>query len=75
MLQNHRELEKRIAGEFPGASCTWNQGRKHMRLVVEHGGRKAIVFCPVTPSDSRRGDLNTLAQVRRTLKNGAAQAG
>jgi hypothetical protein len=45
------------------------RGSGHNALTIWYdGAQKQTVFFPSTPSDSRRGPLNVLAEVRRALK-------
>jgi hypothetical protein len=58
------ELQARAGCRFESVELT---GSGHLRIRL-HTGR--FVICPSTPSDNARGFLNTVAQIRRTLREG-----
>lgn len=76
MLRHHRELADLIGRKLPGAVCSWEQRKKHMRLVVTRGDQKAVISLAITPSDSKRCLDNALMCVRKAFRQKeAAQAG
>jgi hypothetical protein len=59
------DLQARAGCRFETVELT---GGGHLRIRL-HNGR--FVIAPSTPSDGARGFLNTVAQIRRTLREGA----
>ena len=59
------DLQRRVGCRFESVELT---GGGHLKVRLENG---RFVIMPSTPSDSARGFLNTVAQVRRTLREGA----
>lgn len=56
------ELQRRVGCRFESVELT---GGGHLKLRLPNG---RFVICPSTPSDNARGFHNTVAQVRRTLR-------
>ena len=73
---NARDYETAIRAEveeWPGAAVTFETGGKHPRAVLAFGGATKFITYPGTPS-SDRGLANSIADVRRTLRDmGAAR--
>lgn len=71
MASSIREWQAHIAvtlRDFDGAVITYDSAKKHIRLLIEYRGQRAVTFMPKTASD-RRGLLNKVAEIRRILKN------
>lgn len=77
MSSLYREYLAGIEAEverWHGASVAFEHGGKHERAVISFAGRSRTVIFPTSPSDSRRGLLNSLSDVRRLLREmGATQ--
>jgi len=59
---------------WPGV--TWERpppGRKTLALAITYAGATRRVHYPITPSDSGKGALNHVQDVRRTLRDMGAQ--
>ncbi len=64
-----REIER-----WPGVAVRFEKTAKHRRAVFSVAGQSRFVVYPTSPSDSRRGALAFLTDVRTTLRSmGAVQ--
>lgn len=71
-----REYQHGIAEEvarWPGTAVAFEHGGKHVYAVISFADQSRKVFFPFTPGDSRRGLLNSLADVRGVLRDMGAE--
>lgn len=59
------DLQRRAGCRFESVELT---GSGHLRIRLPNG---RFVIAPSTPSDGARGFLNTVSQIRRTMRQGA----
>jgi hypothetical protein len=65
------EFRRRLLAAAPEGARVVKRGR-HPRLIVERPDGKALSYWfPSTPSDSRRGIKNAVADIRRLMKGSA----
>lgn len=70
----YEDAIRREVGAWPGAAVDFSMRSRHAQAVLTYGNGSRFVVLPGTPGDSRRGALNSLADVRRELTRlGAAR--
>lgn len=65
--------QDRELSRWPGVTWSRESAGKHMKLVVEFEGQSRFIVFPTSPSDSARGALNHVKNIRQTLKEMGAE--
>lgn len=74
MSHAYEDVIRREVSAWPGAAVAFSMRSRHAQAVLSYGSESRFVVLPATPSDGRRGALNSLADVRRELvRLGAAR--
>lgn len=64
----YTETAERELTAWPGVTASFERTAKHQRAVFSFGGATRFVVFPTSGSDSRRGALNFLADMRKELR-------
>lgn len=65
--------QDRELARWPGVTWSREIAGKHLKLVVEFEGQSRFIVFPTSPSDSTRGPLNHVQNIRQTLKEMGAE--
>jgi hypothetical protein len=74
MADDYIAKTKRVPANHGITTYRIERRRRHGAVVVARAGRTITVLFPATGSDSRRGPLNTEADLRRALQRATASA-